>query len=183
MSGFSLHDGHPVDVLPDHARGASPDPEAVERHLDGCESCRLELEILMALRSSGPAPMSDIERESTYRRIRACRAAPAGALPGGRTGSSPWLATLWRAAAGIALLLTSVAVWQLVRSGPRTTEWDPDAALVGWAEDLEEFDLGAGDVRLALGLGSLDDLNGGLAWEELGGGDAADLVTPWEVER
>jgi hypothetical protein len=74
-------------------------------------------------------------------------------------------------------------VWQLVRSGPRTTEWDPDAALVGWAEDLEEFDLGAGDVRLALGLGSLDDLNGGLAWEELGGGDAADLVTPWEVER
>lgn len=170
MNGSRLQTDHPVDALPEYVRGDSPDAHAIERHLAACETCRLEVEVLTALRESRPSPLSDIEIERTYRGFAARRlvARPA------------WLVTAWRVAAGVALLLTSVAVVRVVQERS-PADWDPDAAIQGWVEDLADLDLPAPEMRLALGVSLLDDAALGLPWEDLEDVEVGEL--PWENER
>jgi hypothetical protein len=72
---------------------------------------------------------------------------------------------VWRAAAGIAVVLTSYAVWLASRTdGEVDGRWSADEALAGWETDLAELRPGEMDLRAALGG------VGGPAWE-LGGED------------
>jgi len=174
MSDSSLRTDHPVDELPAYVRGSARDAVEIERHLASCETCRAELAILRALAHSGPAPLSDVERERARRAVEARTASPGrGSRP------HPWLALTWRAAAGIALLLTSVGVWRVVQQG-RAGDWDPAAALDGWQEEVAGLELEPADVRLALGLGILDDPGLEPSWNEV---DLEDLALPWSEEE
>jgi len=166
-----MHNEHPVDELPEYARETSEDPGAIERHLIECESCRVELEILRALEGSGPAPLSDLERKRVYGEFEARR------VPGfGRKAGRRWLAATWRIAATIALLLTSVGVWQVLESGGAASDWSPELALKGWSEDLADLDIGPRDVRLAFGAGLVEEVQ----WDDLEGVDPYDVYGPWE---
>lgn len=174
MSESSLHTEHPVDELPDYARGVASDAARIERHLAGCDDCRAELGLLRALGASGPPPLSDMERERVRRAVQERRGAARR-----RTGPHPWLALTWRVAAAIALLLTSVGVWRVVQEGS-ATDWDPGLALDGWGEEVAELGLEAGDVRLALGVGILDDAGLEPSWD---GSDLEELMLPWDQEE
>lgn len=173
MSPHGRETGHPVDALVDYARGAAADAEGIERHLAGCETCRVELEIVRALAAAAPAPLTDIERRTAYRSFEARRTA----VPRGRT---PWLGATWRVAAGIVVLLTSAGVWRAVDGGSPVTEWNPDAALEGFVEDLADLDVSDREVSAVLGVGLLDDPAG--PWVALEGG-GSDAGIPWEEER
>ncbi len=182
MNGPSAgNDHHPVDALPDYVRGNAEGPERIARHLEACEACRAELEILETLEGGVPAPLSDVERERAYRAFEASRAARPG--PGGSPIASQrdngWLRSAWRIAAAVALVLTGLGVWRVVQAGNETADWSPELALEGWEEELADLGVGTGDVRLAFGLGPLDDL----AWEDLEGVDPFDVVAPWEDDR
>ena len=170
MNGPRLQADHPVDVLPEYVRGDCPGADAIERHLHECERCRLEVEVLAALNSARPSPLSDIETERAYRGFETQRVA----------GSSRWLATAWRVAASVALLLTSVGVVRIVQERPQT-DWDPDVAIQGWVEELADPDLPAPEMRLALGASLLDDAGLGLPWDDLDDVELGEL--PWENER
>lgn len=173
---------HPVDALPEYVRGKASNAQDIERHLAECESCSLDVEVLMALRDAGPPPLSDIEIERTHRRFEArrlaCAADTGGSAGPGRSGA--WLTPAWRVAAGIALLLTSVGVLRVVQ-GDSSTDWDPDVAIEGWLEELADLDLPAPELRLALGVSLLDDPVLGLPWGDLEEIDMGEL--PWESER
>ncbi|MDH3732741.1 MAG: zf-HC2 domain-containing protein [Gemmatimonadota bacterium] len=173
MSDKSVHTDHPNDLLPGYARGEASSSEEIERHLGGCESCRLEVELLRALAAPVEA-MSDIERRRVYQTFEGRRLAGGGGRPG-----SAWLRASWRAAAGIALVLTSVGVLRVVQIGS-TVDWDPDAALAGFVDDLADLDLSEGEVRMALGVGLIDDPTLDVPWDEA---DVGELVLPWEQER
>lgn len=167
---------HPADALAEYARGTAADAEAIERHLAVCEACRVELEIVRALASDAPAPLTDIERRAVYRsfesrRRRAHRPRPA------------WLAATWRVAAGIALVLTSAGVWSVVDGGPTVSEWNPEAALEGFRRDLADLDVAEGDVRAVLGVGLLDDPGAGVPWGGFEATDRGEVRPPWEEER
>lgn len=173
--GPNMHgSGHPVDALVELAHGAAADAQGVERHLAECESCRLELEIVRALSADTPAPLTDIERRMAYRSFEARRRR---ARPARASG----LAAAWRVAAAIAVLLTSVGVWRAVDGGPRATEWDPDAALEGFAEDLAALDVSDREVSAVLGAGLLGDP--GVAWLERDDAGSDETDVPWEEER
>ena len=186
MRHESLHEDHPVDELPDHLRGRGTDAAAIERHLAGCASCRSELELLAALEEASPAPLGDAERERVFRALAApgsdgANAAPPGGAAHGRaSGGQRWLSVTWRLAAGIALVLTSVGVLRIVQEGA-TPDWDPALALEGWGEEVADLGLGAGDVRLALGVGLLDDPTADLAYDEATA-DLEGLTLPWEED-
>lgn len=170
MSGMSLQDDHPIDDLPDYVAGAASDAASIEAHLDECEACQVEVEVLRALRESGPE-LSDIERQRVYQGFEARRAA---SRP---SGNPRWLTTTWRAAAAIAVLLTSVGVWQVVQSGSAPgAVWDPQVALDAWSEDLAEFDIEPGAVQAAFGFAALDEV----LWDDLEGVDLAEVRAPWE---
>lgn len=172
MSEISLHADHPTDALPDYARGRVESPEAIELHLSGCEACRMELEILQALADSPVAGMTGPEREYAYRRFAQRRRETGG-----------WLAATWKVAASIALLLTSVGVWQVFKIGGEAEEWDPQLVIDAWEEDLADLQPGLGEVQLALGFVSLDSEGFGVPWDEMEGIDPIDLAAPWEEDR
>lgn len=176
----SLHDSHPVDALPEYARGVADDPGSIERHLAECASCRAELELVRALSEAAPGSLSDVERERVWRGFETRRRAVSGRRRGSPPATGPagpaWLRVTWRAAAAIALLLGGLGVWQ-VRSGTDSTDWSPELALEGWEEELAELDVPAGEVRLAFGL--RDDP----AWQDLTEVNPWDLPAPWEEER
>lgn len=173
MNGTTPHADHPVDLLPEYVRGELPSIVDVEDHLDGCESCRREVELLRALALPLDDPLSDLERAKVYRAISAGRRAPSGG-----TAGSAWLRATWRVAAGVALLLTSAGVWQVVQTG-EAGGWDPDLAMDGWAEDLADIDLTEGELRLALGAGLIDDPSLDLVWDDAVV-DPDDIAVPWE---
>ncbi len=169
MSRSDVRGDHPIDALPDYVRGGAVETGSIERHLAGCESCRVELEVLRAVHGSGPAALSDMERQRAYRSFEARRTAP-------DSSGSRWLWSTWRAAAAIALLLTGVGVWQVVDRGERVSDWSPELALDGWTADLVELDIGPGAVGLAFGYDTADEM----LWEDLEGVDPYDLTAPWE---
>ena len=176
MSRVSTPSDCPVDALPDYVRGASPESEAIERHLADCEACRTELEILRALGSSGPDSLTDVERQRAYRGFEQRRARLEGARGGGHR---PWLVRTWRAAAAIAVLLTSVGVWRVVQQAEMGADWNPEIALEGWAEDLADLEVAPGDVQMAFGSAAVSEPG----WDELEGPDPYDLAAPWEEDR
>lgn len=176
MSRIAHEGEHAIEALAEYARGTAADPGGIERHLAGCEACRLELKIVRALAAASPEPLTDIERRAAYRSFESRRA-------GGRRIRPAWRARTWRAAAGIAILLTSVGVWRAVDRVP-ASEWNPQAALDGFRRDLDELGMDAGDVRAVLGAGLLDDPELGGPWaasEAAEAGAAARM--PWEGER
>ena len=173
MSEQSVNTEHPTDRLPEYVRGVAPDGRAIERHLEQCETCTLEVEMLRAL-AAPVDELSDVERLRTYRAFEARRTALRPARPG-----SMWLRASWRAAAGVALVLTSIGVWQVVQTG-RAGEWNPDAAIEGFAEDLADLELSDGELRMALGVGLVDDPTLDVPWDA---GDVDGLDLPWEAGR
>jgi hypothetical protein len=185
MSGSSLQMDHPIDALPAYVRGTAADRAGIERHLAGCAVCRDEVEILRALADEGPAPLSDVERHRVYRAFEARRTEGSAEAPtvGAPSPSLPrrqsWIAPVWRIAAGVTLILTGAGVWQALQPGGSAQDWNPDVAIEGWAEDLAELDVAAGDVRLAFGLSAVDDI----VWDDLEGMDPAGLAAPWEDDR
>ncbi len=174
MTEFSLHREHPVDRLPDYARGGAPDHEAIEHHLRSCASCRLELELLRAM-AVEPEPLSDIERERVYRGVAAARGG------GGRVAGRVWTSHVWKVAAAVALLLTSVGVLEVIERAP-VPGWDPQVALEGWEDEIADLGVSEGEIRLALGVGGLEDPAVSLPWDgfESEGGE---MVPPWEEDR
>ncbi len=148
---MTVQTDHPVDVLPEYVRGGFAGAEDVERHLDGCESCRLEVEVLRALAEPIGSALSDMERARTYRAITARRG-----IPSGGTAGSAWLRATWRVAAAVALLLTSVGVLRVVQAGG-AADWDPDLAMEGWTQELADIELTDGEMRMALGAGLIDE--------------------------
>ena len=173
MNGATEVNDHPVDLLPEYVRGGLPSTVEVERHLAGCESCRLEVELLRVLAAPIEAPLSDVERARIYRAASAARSAASGG-----TAGSAWLRATWRIAAAIALLFTSVGVWRVVQTGG-SGEWDPELAMEGWAQDLADIDLSEGDLRLALGAGLIDDPALAVGWDDAAL-DPAEITVPWE---
>jgi hypothetical protein len=172
MESVTLQTDHPVDVLPEYIRGGFSGAEEVERHIAGCESCRLEVEMLRALAEPIESPLSDLERARTFRTITARR----GVRSGGTAGSA-WLRATWRIAAAVALLLTSVGVWRVVQAGG-ASDWDPDLAMEGWTQELADIELTDGELRMALGAGIIDDPS----LDPWAGAsvDPGELDVPWE---
>lgn len=174
---MSLHTDHPVDVLPDYVRGGIANEAEIERHLAECETCRAEVEVLRVLARPITTPLSDVEAARVYREFESRRTGPDPVAPPPR-----WLRTTWRAAAGIAVLLTSVGVWRVVQVGS-TSDWDPEAAIKGWEQDLAGLELSAGDLRLALGVVFVDDFAPDLGWDGLEDVDLGEIEVPWEDGR
>ncbi len=186
MSEISLQADHPTDALPDYVRGRAPDAEEIERHLAGCEACRLELEILRALADRSFPGLSEAERERVFAAVSA-PGPPAGSGGPARgpalAASGGWLSVAWKAAAAIALLLTGLGVWQVVRVGGEAgAGWDPQLAIDAWEVDLAALEPAPGEIRLALGLGPLDETIG-MSWDDLEGVDPTELAVPWEEDR
>ncbi|MDX1396740.1 MAG: zf-HC2 domain-containing protein [Gemmatimonadota bacterium] len=181
MTGPSLHTDHPVDALPDFVRGRASDAAEIQHHLHGCESCREEVALLRALAGTAAA-MTAEESARVWSGLAAARVATVEASPeAGRR--STWLSVAWKVAAGFALLFTSVGVWRIVQTGS-TPEWNPDAALDGWAEEVADVELSRGELRLVLGTGLLDDIALDEGWTMgLSPGDVDELTVPWEEER
>lgn len=172
MDSVTVQTDHPVDVLPEYVRGGFSGAEAVERHLAGCETCRLEVEMLRALAAPIDSALSDLERARTYRAIAAQREVRSGG-----TAGSTWLRATWRIAAAVALLLTSVGVLRVVQAGG-ATDWDPDLAMEGWTQELADIELTDGEMRMALGAGFFDDP----AFDPWAGAsvDPGEFDIPWE---
>jgi len=178
MSSESLQPDHPVDVLPDYVRGDVANTAEIERHLAACETCRAEVEILRVLTRPVATSLSDVEAARVYREFESRR------VVAGIDRAAPpprWLRTTWRAAAGIAVLLTSVGVWRVVQVGA-TSDWDPDAAIEGWEQDLAGLELSVGELRLALGVVFVDDASD-LGWDGLETVDVGAIEVPWEDGR
>lgn len=178
MSDLSNHAEHPLDDLPEYVRGESANGPEIDRHLDRCESCRTEVEILRVLSEPPAQALSEADAERVYRSFETRRLADltARGTPGPR-----WLRVSWRLAAGFAVLLTSVGVWRVVQTGS-ASGWDPDVAVEGFVQDLAGIDLSAGEVRLALGVG-LADPELDPVWDAVGEGDVEELAVPWETDR
>jgi anti-sigma factor RsiW len=179
MSSQSLHTDHPVDALPEYVRGDVANKAEIEEHLAGCETCRAEVEVLRLLARPVATPLSDVESVRVYREFESRRiaAGPDLAAPG-----PPWLRATWRAAAAIALLLTSVGVLRIVQVGS-TADWDPQVALDGWAEDLADIELSAGELRVAFGVGPVNGVALDLGWDGLEAVDMGEIEVPWEDGR
>ena len=181
MTGPSLHPDHPVDALPDFVRGSVSDAGEIERHLRDCASCREEVAILRALARPAVGMTAD-ESARVWSGFASARATPLGAGPATGRRSS-WISAAWKIAAGFALLFTSVGVWRIVQAGS-TTEWNPDAALDGWAEEVADLELSRGELRLVLGMGLLDEIALEDGWTMgLSPTDVDELTVPWEEER
>lgn len=161
---------HPTDRLPDYIGGGLSEQEraAVEGHLANCPPCRTELELLDALRSGPAARLEPAEAERLYT-----------PLPRRRRGD--WTVGVWRAAAGVVIVLTSYGIWLTTRAGNGGGEtWSADDALAGWDSDLVELRPGVLDLRVALGG------NGDPVWPELASDDLVEVDAPadlWEDQE
>jgi anti-sigma factor RsiW len=162
-------DGHPTDVLPEFVRGTAPGRQQIERHLAECPDCRAEVEILRALADPGIEGLTTGERELAFGELRRRQAIE----------RSP-LTAVWKVAAGIALLLGSVGVWQTVQSSAGAPQWSPAAAVEAWEDDLSELDPQLDEVMLALGYQSESNTE---LWEAFDEVDPGELVGPWEEEK
>lgn len=155
----SVNELHATDRLPEYVRGRLSDGEraAVEAHLSSCPACGEELQILEAVVAAPEPRLKPSEAERLYT-----------PLPPPR--STVWRAGAWRAAAGIAVVLASYAVWLASRTeGETDGTWSADEALAGWETDLAELHPGEGDLRAALGG------VGGPTWLGLEGEELNDL--------
>jgi anti-sigma factor RsiW len=155
----SVNELHATDRLPEYVRGRLSDDERadVEAHLASCPACGEELQILEALRAAPEPRLEAAEAERLYTPLP----------PPGRTA---WRSGVWRAAAGIAVVLTSYAVWLASRTGAEVDgTWSADEALAGWETDIAELRPDEMDLRAALGG------VGAPAWLELEGGTLNDL--------
>jgi hypothetical protein len=74
----------------------------------------------------------------------------------------------------------SIGVLRVVQEGA-APDWDPGLALDGWGQEVADLGLEAGEVRLALGAGILDDPTLDLPLEEAAA-RLEDLTFPWEEE-
>jgi anti-sigma factor RsiW len=166
-SELNISDLHTTDRLPEYSRGELPPEEraSVEAHLDSCPTCREELELLEALLSAS-SPELDA---STAKRLYT-------PLPADRERF--WRAGVWRAAAGIVILLTGYGIWLAGQTDEVESSWSADAALADWDADLAELRPGTLDLRVALGA------NGGpAAWPEMEGDGMEGLEGTWgEIE-
>lgn len=180
MTGPSLHSDHPVDALPEFVRGSASETAEVERHLRGCAACREEVAILRAFARRDDGMTSD-ESERVWAGFASALAAPGGASP--TAGRPVWISVAWKVVAGLALVFTSVGVWRVVQTGA-PAEWNPDAALDGWADEVADVQLSRGELRLALGSGLLDEISLEGGWTlGLSPADVDELAVPWEEER
>lgn len=154
----SVNELHATDRLPEYVRGRLSDGEraAVEAHLSSCRACREELQILEELLAAPEPRLEPSEADRLYTPLSPPR-------------PMVWRAGAWRAAAGIAVVLTSYAVWLASRTeGDVDGTWSADEALAGWEMDLAELRPGEGELRAALGG------VGGAAWLELEGEELSD---------
>jgi anti-sigma factor RsiW len=178
MSSQSPHTDHPVDDLPDFVRGSTAHAATIESHLAGCATCRSEVALLRTLAETVGEGVSAIESERVYREFE--RRRREDRLPSRRAGSR-WMSVTWKLAAGFAMLLTSVGVWRVVQSGS-ASGWDPEVAVQGFAQDLADIELSVGDLRLALGVGLVDDPALDPGWDMLET-DVPEIGVPWENDR
>lgn len=155
----SVSELHATDRLPEYVRGRLSDDEQadVEAHLSSCPACGDEVQILEALLAAPEPRLEASEAERLY-------------TPLPPPGRAAWRAGMWRAAAGLAVMLASAAVWLAIRpDGEVDGTWSADEALAGWETDLAELHPGETDLRAALGG------VGGPAWLELEGQALNDL--------
>lgn len=137
----SVNDLHATDRLPEYVGGRLPreEREDVEGHLASCTSCAEELKLVEALLAA-PEPRlepSEVKRLYTPLRPRVRRV---------------WSAGVWRAAAGITVVVAGYAVWLASRTeGEVADAWSAEEALAGWATDLAELHPAEMDLRAALG--------------------------------
>jgi anti-sigma factor RsiW len=151
----SLSELHATDRLPEYVRGRLSDEERmeVEAHLASCPACEEELRLTNALLGAPEPRLEPSEAERLY-------------VPLPAPGRTAWRAGVWPAAAGLAVVLTSYAVWLASRTdGEVDRAWSVEEALAGWETDLAELHPGETDLQAALGG------VGGTAWLELESGD------------
>lgn len=159
---------HTTDRLPDYARGELPAEEraAVRAHLDVCAACREELVLVELLRSGSNSALEPAEAARLY-------------TPLPSSSGRSWGVGVWRAAAGVVIVLGGYAIWLAGRSDPQVAaSWSVDDALVDWDQDLAELRPGLLDLRVALGANGEP-----AAWPELEGEGMEGLDDPWgEIE-
>lgn len=168
MEGQSISELHATDRLPEYVRGTLPKGErdVVEGHLAACADCRRERELLIALVDAPAGELTAAEKDRLH--VPLPRSGRAGA----------WRVGVWRAAAGVVILLTSYGIWMARQDGPEgDAAWSADAAVVGWEEDLSELSPRAFELQVVFG-GSLE-----ASWPELQGEDVSGLRGPWEESK
>jgi anti-sigma factor RsiW len=156
---------HATDRLPEYVRGTLPERErdVVEGHLAVCADCRRERELLIALADAAAGELTPAEKDRFHVPLR--RSSRAGV----------WRVGVWRAAAGVVILLTSYGIWMASQDGGEGgAAWSADAAVAGWEEDLSELSPRAFELQVVLGE-SLET-----SWPEFEGGDVSVLWGPWE---
>lgn len=161
----SISELHATDRLPEYVRGMLPERErdVVEGHLAVCADCRRERELLIALADAPAGELSPAEKDRFHVPLRRSS----------RTGV--WRVGVWRAAAGVVILLTSYGIWMASQDGGEGgAAWSADAAVAGWEEDLSELSPRAFELQVVLGE-SLET-----SWPEFEGGDVSGLRGPWE---
>jgi len=167
--------GHPLDRLADlvHGRLSEPEAASVQAHLSACARCRDDVEVLRAL-ACAPAPvLSDVERELAW-----------GAFARRRRKARLWPAGSWRVAAAVAIVVTGVGVWRL-NAGTEAGGLGDVAVgrvLAVWARDVDELQVDAPEVSLALGYAA-DPAPAASAWEGADPADVSAVVGPWEEPR
>ncbi len=168
MESQSISELHATDRLPEYVRGTLPEGErdVVEGHLAVCADCRRERELLIALAGTPASEFTPAEKDRFHVPLRRS----------GRAGV--WRVGVWRAAAGVVILLTSYGIWMASQDGGEGgAAWSADAAVAGWEEDLSELSPRAVELQVVLG-GGLEPL-----WPELEGGDVSGLRGPWEESK
>lgn len=161
----SISELHATDRLPEYVRGTLPERErdVVEGHLAVCADCRRERELLIALADAAAGELTPAEKDRFHVPLR--RSSRAGV----------WRVGVWRAAAGVVILLTSYGIWMASQDGGEGgAAWSADAAVAGWEEDLSELSPRAFELQVVLGE-SLET-----SWPEFEGGDVSVLRGPWE---
>ena len=126
MESQSISELHATDRLPEYVRGTLPKGErdVVEGHLAVCADCRRERELLIALADALASELTAAERDRFH-------------VPLGRSSrAGVWRVGVWRAAAGVVIVLTSYGIWMASQDGREgAAAWSADAAVAGWEED------------------------------------------------
>jgi len=164
----SISELHATDRLPEYVRGMLPEGErdVVASHLAVCADCRRERELLIGLADAPAGELTPAEKDRLQVPLRRA----------GRTGV--WRVGVWRAAAGVVILLTSYSIWMASQDGREGgAAWSADAAVAGWEEDLSELSPRAFELQVVFG-GSLE-----APWPELEGEDVSGLRGPWEEAK
>ncbi len=164
----SISELHATDRLPEYVSGMLPEGEraVVEGHLAACADCRRMRELLIALADAPAGELTPAEKDRFHVPLR--RSNRAGV----------WRPGVWRAAAGVVILLTSYGIWMASQDGREGgAAWSADAAVAGWEEDLSELSPRAFELQVVLGE-SLE-----ASWPEFEGRDVSGLRGPWEESK